>query len=84
VVVSHPFLKSLFHYLISFYIAFKFNSYVPAADQPKVGFPGFVKAVMKLKGMDVGPPRLPMLPLSPDDYKALELSLNEIGFFQWS
>ena len=53
-------------------------------DQPKIGFPGYVKVVMKLKGMDVGPPRLPLLPLSPEDSKSLEMSLKDIGFFQWS
>lgn len=53
-------------------------------DEPSIGFPAFLKAVMKMTGMDLGPPRLPMLPISPDAYKRLESELKDIGFFDWS
>ena len=53
-------------------------------DVPTIGFPGFLKAVMKMTGMDLGPPRLPMLPISPDAYKRLQSELKDIGFFDWS
>ena len=51
---------------------------------PSIGFPAFLKAVIKMTGMDLGPPRLPMLPISPDAYKRLESELKDIGFFDWS
>ena len=53
-------------------------------DVPSIGFPAFLKAVIKMTGMDLGPPRLPMLPISPDAYKRLESELKDIGFFDWS
>ena len=42
------------------------------------------KAFMKLQGVDVGPPRLPALPLSPENVKSLECDLKDIGFFEWA
>ena len=56
----------------------------PRVDVPAIGFPGFLKAVMKMTGVDLGPPRLPMLPISSDAYKRLESELRDIGFFDWS
>ena len=35
-------------------------------------------------GIDVGPPRLPVLPISDEDTKLLEAHLKDIGFFTWS
>ena len=42
------------------------------------------KAMMKLAGLDVGPPRLPALPLSAEGMKNLEKDLRDIGFFDWA
>lgn len=42
------------------------------------------KAIMKAHGMDVGPPRLPLLPLTPESYKSLQQDLTDIGFFEWA
>lgn len=39
---------------------------------------------MKLQGLDVGPPRLPALPLSVENVKSLEKDLRDIGFFDWA
>lgn len=39
---------------------------------------------MKLVGLDVGPPRLPALPLSMENVKSLEKDLRDIGFFDWA
>lgn len=48
------------------------------------GHAGVGKVFMQLRGLDLGPPRLPVLPLSPDQAKALETSLRDIGFFDWT
>lgn len=48
------------------------------------GHAGVGKVFMQLRGLDMGPPRLPVLPLSPDQAKALETSLRDIGFFDWT
>ena len=51
----------------------------------KYGEPSSVgKAIMKLVGLDVGPPRLPALPLSMENVKSLEKDLRDIGFFDWA
>lgn len=51
----------------------------------KYGEPaGVGKAIMKLAGLDVGPPRLPALPLSIESMKNLEKDLRDIGFFDWA
>jgi N-acetylneuraminate lyase len=42
------------------------------------------KAVMPLVGLDCGPVRLPLLPLSPAETTALEAELRSIGFFDWA
>lgn len=42
------------------------------------------KSFMKLRGLDVGPPRLPLLPLAIDDYLAMKKELQSIGFSEWA
>ena len=42
------------------------------------------KSIMKLRGLDVGPPRLPLLPLSIDNYLSLKKDLQSIGFSEWA
>lgn len=42
------------------------------------------KAIMALKGLDVGPPRPPTPALSAENIAALKIELETIGFFQWS
>lgn len=42
------------------------------------------KVIMQLKGIDVGPPRLPNTPLSAAQVQALQQDLESIGFFEWS
>ena len=42
------------------------------------------KAIMSMCGIDVGPPRLPLLPLSIDDHRSLEKELQSLGFFDWN
>ena len=39
---------------------------------------------MKLVGVDCGPPRLPVQPLTPESIKNLESDLRDIGFFEWA
>lgn len=41
-------------------------------------FPSVVKAALKLRGLDVGAPRLPVLALAEDKVKVLERKLHEI------
>jgi len=43
-----------------------------------------IKASMKLIGLDCGPVRLPLQKLTAEEYKELEKSLTEIGFFEWA
>lgn len=40
------------------------------------------RAMMKMIGLDLGPPRLPLEPMNVDDYTALESELRELGFFK--
>ena len=47
------------------------------------GFAG-QKAVMKLIGLDCGPTRLPLDPLSAEELDALRGQLDAIGFFDWA
>ena len=49
-----------------------------------VGNVSVLKAVMKIRGMDLGPPRLPLLPVSPQSLKALEAELKSLGFHSWA
>lgn len=39
------------------------------------------KCMMRMIGFDLGPPRLPLVPLSADKYTALERELRQYGFF---
>ena len=45
---------------------------------------GVGKVFMRLRGIDLGPPRLPVLPLPLDQAKALEADLRDMGFFDWA
>lgn len=47
------------------------------------GYMGAAKAVMKMLGVDVGPPRLPCVALDPNQTDALRSELEAMGFFQW-
>lgn len=42
------------------------------------------KAMMKLIGIDCGDVRLPLQPMEPAEYTALEKDLRSIGFFDWA
>jgi len=42
------------------------------------------KATMHLIGLDCGPPRLPKIPLTPDELTMLQSDLESIGFFTWA
>jgi N-acetylneuraminate lyase len=46
-------------------------------------FMGAAKALMRMLGVDVGPPRLPNASLSPRRMGQLEQELREMGFFDW-
>jgi N-acetylneuraminate lyase len=48
------------------------------------GHAGVAKEFMRLCGVDLGPPRLPLLPLLPDQAAELQSSLHNIGFFDWT
>ena len=41
------------------------------------------RQVMELKGIKMGPPRQPHVPLTPAQATELEAELNKIGFFSW-
>ena len=47
------------------------------------GFLAASKAVMSMIGVDCGPPRLPLMPLSPTQLNALRQDLERIEFFDW-
>ena len=49
----------------------------------RYGFMGAAKALMRMLGVDVGPPRLPNTSLSPRGMGQLEQELREMGFFDW-
>jgi N-acetylneuraminate lyase len=42
------------------------------------------KALLELKGVPVGPPRLPKLPMAADGKRRLRDDADRIGFFSWS
>eukprot|EP00794_Sanderia_malayensis_P011032 gene11032-12196_t len=46
------------------------------------GHNGVHKAILELCGLQVGPPRLPIMPLSPKEKESLREDLNYIGFFE--
>jgi len=45
-------------------------------------FNAAAKAVMKMRGVDCGPVRMPLRDLTPQQYASLEGKLEEIGFFE--
>ena len=45
---------------------------------------GSGRSFMKLRGLDIGPPRLPLVPLSKDNYLSLKKDLTAIGFSDWA
>ncbi|XP_031554691.1 N-acetylneuraminate lyase-like [Actinia tenebrosa] len=47
------------------------------------GHNGVQKSIMKLRGLDVGYPRLPVMPLDEDQVDSLKKDLQGIGFFDW-
>jgi len=47
------------------------------------GYMGAAKAVMKMLGVDVGPPRLPCVALDSNQTDALRSELEAMGFFEW-
>ncbi len=47
------------------------------------GYMGAAKAVMKMLGVNVGPPRLPHPSLRPDQEATLRNALERLGFFEW-
>jgi N-acetylneuraminate lyase len=47
------------------------------------GYMAAAKFAMKLLGVDVGKPRLPNMPLTTVQEKALEADLTKLGFFEW-
>jgi len=42
------------------------------------------KVIMRFVGIDVGPPRLPLRPLAPDEERRLHRELTEVGFFNYA
>jgi N-acetylneuraminate lyase len=47
------------------------------------GYMGAAKAVMKMLGVDVGPPRLPCVALDSNQTDALRSELEAMDFFEW-
>jgi N-acetylneuraminate lyase len=47
------------------------------------GYMGAAKALMKMVGVDIGPPRLPNTQLADDQVERLRKSLDDIGYFTW-
>ncbi len=47
------------------------------------GYMGAAKALMKMLGVDVGPARLPLGNLSPEQSTSLGIDLEKLGFFDW-
>ncbi|MCP5559528.1 MAG: dihydrodipicolinate synthase family protein [Verrucomicrobiaceae bacterium] len=48
-----------------------------------VGYMGAAKAVMAMRGVEVGPPRLPNTALSAAEIDSLRVDLESMGFFDW-
>lgn len=49
----------------------------------RYGFIGAAKATMAMAGVDVGPPRLPNVTLTPEQSRSLGNELESMGFFDW-
>lgn len=45
--------------------------------------PAFSKAVLRLIGLDMGQPRLPLSPFRDSVLELLRIDLAKIGFFDW-
>jgi len=41
------------------------------------------RSMMAMYGLDLGPPRLPLVPMETSKYKQLEAELTELGLFEW-
>jgi len=48
-----------------------------------ISYPGFTKAVLRALGLEVGSPRLPLVPVSDEIVKGVYQDLVDIGFFEW-
>ena len=42
------------------------------------------KHLLTMLGVAMGPPRLPLLPLTEEKVKSLEAELRDIGYFSWN
>jgi len=49
----------------------------------RYGFMGAAKTTMQFLGVDVGPARLPLSSLAPEEAVRLRRQLEELGFFDW-
>jgi len=49
----------------------------------RYGYLSATKAAMEMLGVPVGPPRLPHLPLTPEERTKLDAELGALGFFEW-
>lgn len=49
----------------------------------RYGYMGAAKAVMGMLGVEVGPPRLPNMPLTEEQRQKLRAELDSLGFFEW-
>jgi N-acetylneuraminate lyase len=49
----------------------------------RYGYLGAAKAAMKMRGVEVGPARLPNGSLDANQYAALRADLEKLGFFDW-
>jgi len=61
----------------------QFASCEITADLFQLGFLPSLRILMKIIGVDVGPPRLPLLPLSEEKTRQLEEILEQRNFQQW-
>ena len=44
---------------------------------------GVHKAFMKVRGLDVGPPRAPNVAMDDNTFAAFTKDLQDVGFFDW-
>ncbi len=87
---TYNFAGPLFQRIVAAYeggdIATARTEQIRAAEMASIlgGFGGLAagKAVMKMVGLDCGPPRLPQRPLSERQCKELRAELERIGFFE--
>jgi len=55
---------------------------IQAVERQGPGVVGF-KEIMRMIGLDLGPVRPPLRPLSAEQVRALRAELEQIGFFEW-